>query len=167
MQSGFEGEDLEKKLNFCIICCKRVKEEDFARLPCLHHEFCFECIFEWSLFANFCPLCKKKFEFIERGEGIVLVKDKELQDVDENDFRCEKCGEFGSRDFFLSCVSCLSQFHVACLGMKFAPVLNQWFCDKCLTGVGGYKARFVLKAMIRCGRKLSTERTRLKKLRDC
>lgn len=154
----------------CVICLAKVNLTICGKLPCLHQEFCFECILDWSSILNKCPLCKFKFESILRisNQKIILVDDKEYENnFDYEIFPCSSCGYDGIVDEMMICDRCKKGFHVNCLGMNSTPHLAEWFCDDCLVNLVGWRARVILKAMIRCGRRFSVERKRLKRLRDC
>ncbi|CAM9556499.1 unnamed protein product, partial [Phaeothamnion confervicola] len=48
----------------CVICLEPPEVE--GRIACTHR-FCFDCILRWGTEAtNTCPLCKKRFESVER-----------------------------------------------------------------------------------------------------
>lgn len=53
--------------------------------------------------------------------------------------RCEACGKTENRQSILSCDSCDSGYHIACLDppLEFVPDYD-WHCPKCLVGTGEY-----------------------------
>ncbi|XP_046388104.1 E3 ubiquitin-protein ligase Topors-like [Ischnura elegans] len=46
----------------CAICLGRLRNKSL--IDSCFHEFCFECLVEWSKVKPECPLCKTKFEYI-------------------------------------------------------------------------------------------------------
>jgi hypothetical protein len=48
----------------CCICLDTITV--IGILPVCDHNFCYECIFEWSKSTNTCPLCKERFRCIKR-----------------------------------------------------------------------------------------------------
>lgn len=48
----------------CSICYENIKDQ--GKLDSCVHLFCFECIFKWSKQANVCPICKQRFNAIEK-----------------------------------------------------------------------------------------------------
>ena len=55
---------IEKTMNQnCVICMDDCSNE-IGYLNC-NHEFCFECINNWSINKKICPICKKKFDIIK------------------------------------------------------------------------------------------------------
>ena len=64
----------------CSICLDELTKTK-GKLPC-GHEFCFSCIERWSKETNKCPLCKKRFDTIQKNtkhtETSVNVKKKDI-----------------------------------------------------------------------------------------
>lgn len=64
----------------CSICLDELTKTK-GKLPC-GHEFCFSCIERWSKETNKCPLCKARFETIQKNtkhaETSVNVKKKDI-----------------------------------------------------------------------------------------
>mmetsp|Transcript_28857 Transcript_28857/g.40798 ORF Transcript_28857/g.40798 Transcript_28857/m.40798 type:complete len:380 (-) Transcript_28857:1295-2434(-) len=50
----------------CIICLCDPDPEDLAKINGCDHQFCFDCIEQWSERENTCPLCKNRFTKIDR-----------------------------------------------------------------------------------------------------
>jgi len=50
----------------CTICFENIQEK--AALDSCLHNFCFECIFQWSKMNNTCPLCKARFHKLTKAE---------------------------------------------------------------------------------------------------
>eukprot|EP01040_Poterioochromonas_malhamensis_P013362 gene13362-14685_t len=51
---------------------------ELGELPC-HHIFCFDCIHKWSKKDTVCPLCRVKFNFIDKNTTDPLNKEKPKQ----------------------------------------------------------------------------------------
>ncbi len=61
----------------CMICMGEVKEG--ARPNNCNHEFCMECLKQWSIQTNLCPLCRKEFRailFVKNGRKASSVAKK-------------------------------------------------------------------------------------------
>lgn len=58
--------DLIQKTIFqnCVICMDQCQDK-IGYLEC-NHEFCFECINDWSQNKKICPICNKKFSSIKQ-----------------------------------------------------------------------------------------------------
>ena len=50
------------KINNCTICLEEVTNKAILNNCC--HEYCYDCIKQWSDSSNLCPLCKKSFTYI-------------------------------------------------------------------------------------------------------
>ena len=62
LNTSDESDDLKT----CSICLEVPEESEFAKLDGCTHLFCFSCIEKWSQRENTCPLCKVRFNKIER-----------------------------------------------------------------------------------------------------
>jgi hypothetical protein len=50
----------------CAICMDEIPEEAGILLfPCLHHQFCYECIWAWLQYHYTCPLCRTRIRAIK------------------------------------------------------------------------------------------------------
>lgn len=121
-------------------------QEFRGRLPCKHSSFCYNCIFDWASISNSCPLCKAKFNQLERLRycGNVLLENLEciyVEDRDQKppeldppyvDVRCVVCGTDTDEEIMLLCDACDSGFHTTCIGLRDIPQLQNWYCDDCL-----------------------------------
>jgi len=75
----------KKDSDSCIICLAKKNEPttDEATIDGCEHTFCFECIFQWSLTSNTCPLCKVRFHKIKKASpqthqtNMVLVPNRD------------------------------------------------------------------------------------------
>lgn len=74
----------------CSICLTGIRDiQQFGRLPKCQHVFCVECITKWAEINNRCPLCKSRFNIIEKAKwsrtgkeisaGSVLIENKDIQ----------------------------------------------------------------------------------------
>lgn len=52
----------------CKICFELITER--GELNCCQHEFCFNCIHQWSKTSNTCPFCKREFNALYRKPTI-------------------------------------------------------------------------------------------------
>ena len=50
---------LEDKIKICAICYNEIQFK--TGLDSCKHEFCYSCIYYWSLNKTTCPLCRAKF----------------------------------------------------------------------------------------------------------
>lgn len=155
----------------CLICLSDSSlSAEKGILPCTHNNFCFTCILDWSRITNQCPLCKFRFCRIKNeSTGEIIITENKDQTIDQDFFfietKCSVCDRFDEEDTMLLCDRCNKGFHTSCLGMNGIPDVFEWYCDECLTHMSGYRARLVIKAMIKVGRILPKERKRLKKLK--
>jgi Ring finger domain len=63
----------------CGICLESDISCD-AKIPC-SHTFCLQCILQWSLECNTCPLCKAKFNEVVAQDGTKHVVVDKVQSV--------------------------------------------------------------------------------------
>ena len=61
-----EAEELE-----CCICLEEPGADDVATIDGCEHQFCLECITEWSETNNVCPLCRTRFTAYESAGGVL------------------------------------------------------------------------------------------------
>lgn len=73
-----------KLANSCPICLDTVKKTELAKINSCTHIFCNECIVEWSSRSNTCPVCRSRFNSIQRGRKKLKVEEKNI--VLEEDF---------------------------------------------------------------------------------
>ena len=60
----------------CPICLEVPNTEDVARLDGCTHEFCHDCVTQWSETHNICPLCRTRFNTIESSGVLQRVPDR-------------------------------------------------------------------------------------------
>ncbi|KAK9092858.1 hypothetical protein Syun_027769 [Stephania yunnanensis] len=73
----------------------------------------------------------RKGEYNARKDAIEAVK---IDEVDQNDDTCGRCGDGGE---LICCDNCPSTFHQACLFAKELPEGN-WFCSSCTCSICGH-----------------------------
>lgn len=131
----------------CCICYG--DEIDIAGLLECKHNFCFECIFDWSKVTNLCPLCKVAFDKIKKYNkaGLLIdtikveerkINEEEIQDFDydisnANDY-CYACDGRGDTDRMLVCDFCITKCcHIFCLNPALEDIpVDDWYCDYCV-----------------------------------
>ena len=161
----------DQQSNSCLICLNDiVPSTQKGILPCTHNHFCFTCIIEWSHITNQCPLCKFRFSKIKNEvTGEILITEHKDQSAEQDFFfietKCTICDRLDEEEIMLLCDQCNKGFHTVCLGMNGIPDVFEWYCDDCLIHMSGYRARLIIKAMIKVGRVLPNERKKLKKFR--
>ena len=137
----------------CIICTCIIKE--LAHPEGCSHDFCKNCLIEWSQRSSKCPMCKtvynniyiyddgikKKISLYEiRNNYKRLVLDEndvenneesynnDEEDIDEG---CYICGKNTDLDKLLVCDRCKNNFcHYYCCGLSKIPE-GKWFCGYC------------------------------------
>lgn len=135
----------------CAICLDEICESKGV-LNC-GHEYCFECIDQWTKSDNSCPLCKIKSKTLSMFLGptlsnsIVLtdrhlVVEQELNqaeaEVANADSFCYVCHYTNQQNVMLVCDSCLlKSCHIFCLDppMHYIPE-SEWYCDFCVREKG-------------------------------
>ena len=74
MSSGFKS-----SVNLCPICVEEISSDKIAKIDSCSHSFCYPCIWEWGTnHKNYCPLCKKKFENIEKKDDFGNFKKEKV-----------------------------------------------------------------------------------------
>mmetsp|Transcript_24184 Transcript_24184/g.41108 ORF Transcript_24184/g.41108 Transcript_24184/m.41108 type:complete len:452 (-) Transcript_24184:46-1401(-) len=58
--------DFDDDAGTCCICMCAPEPDEIATINGCDHQFCFDCIDQWSNRENTCPLCKNRFTAIER-----------------------------------------------------------------------------------------------------
>ena len=109
------------------------------------HVFCFDCITEWSKVETKCPLCKRRFRFVERevGEGEKRHKPircetrnqgESLREDEARDYVdaivCRACGGGDDEANLILCDGCDAGYHAACWGLDRVP-RGRWMCSEC------------------------------------
>jgi len=73
VESAKVADDILKR---CCICLEEPKKSELSKLNSCKHIYCFKCIEKWAERENTCPLCKTRFNKIERVHKITKSKGK-------------------------------------------------------------------------------------------
>jgi PHD and RING finger domain-containing protein 1 len=130
-----------KKHERCPICLSFMKNQLLARPIECKHEFCLECIEEWSKKTNTCPIDRKTFNYIIVKSPLdknyyekKKIQEKKLEnEAETEDFTyCEVCGACDREDTLLLCDGCDRGYHCECLTPALQRIPeDQWFCAAC------------------------------------
>lgn len=142
LKKATDNRELQIELNAsCAICLDII--QTLANLDNCNHDFCKQCILQWSKNTNLCPLCKKEFKKIvyyeKNKRKEIKVKKKKLA-VDETFYEesiinssdnCMICGGGEDHSRMLVCDGCqYNVCHTYCDGLDAIPD-NEWFCREC------------------------------------
>ncbi|CAL1606386.1 unnamed protein product [Knipowitschia caucasica] len=132
--------DAEVSCEKCYICLGPFEEQSVGSLEKCQHQFCLECIVQWSKTSNTCPVDRTDFTEIQQRRRIGGAIQKKIkvtpprQEPDEQSLAviCENCGRSDRRNTMLLCSHCDSGFHMNCL----RPAVTQlpeglWVCPEC------------------------------------
>lgn len=136
----------------CIICCSNII--DLANPDGCNHDFCKECLIEWSQRSSQCPICKQPYynifiydKGIKKSLSISKIRSEykaiisnsseeegggegEEEENDDEDV-CYICGKSNDETNLLVCDGCNKKFcHYYCLNLKKIPTKN-WYCIYC------------------------------------
>lgn len=117
------------------------------------HNFCLDCIEEWSANVSTCPVDRKPFTIIlvkrdlggaviekiaVKNRSLVLTHDQhEMEALDDLTF-CEICGRCDHEDRLLLCDGCDFGYHCDCLSPPLEEVpVEEWFCPDCFRNLFG------------------------------
>lgn len=130
-----------KKHERCPICLSFMINQLLARPIECKHEFCLDCIEEWSKKTNTCPIDRKSFNYIIVKSPLdknyyekKKIQEKKLEnEAETEDFTyCQVCGACDREDTLLLCDGCDRGYHCECLNPPLARVPeDQWFCAAC------------------------------------
>lgn len=123
----------------CAICLDSINK--LANLDKCNHDFCLNCIKQWSKKTNKCPLCKKDFKIIfyyeKNTRREIKVKKRRLDIVeddfylDQSDDACMVCLNSDNTDLMLVCDRCQRRVcHTFCDGLDSVPQ-EEWYCRYC------------------------------------
>lgn len=125
----------------CSICLDLVSQK--TRPSTCSHDFCLECILEWTRVSNICPLCKQvivqldKYDCSNRLLKTIAVAAPANSGaaVEESQFAevCYRCRQVRPGDdiLLIVCDQCnFNVVHYECLGFQTVPT-HDWFCDQC------------------------------------
>ena len=127
----------------CIICCSEIRE--LANPDGCNHDFCRNCLIEWSQRSTKCPMCKTIYNNIfiyENGikKQISLneIRKKYKKENDNNESEgeeniekiCYICKKDEDESNLLMCERCkISCCHYYCIKLKKKP--QRWHCRYC------------------------------------
>jgi len=124
--------------NTCAICLDGIKTKTL--LDKCKHEFCKECIENWSNMTNLCPLCKEEFTkltyYLNNEKKVKRVEKKKLQldeEESENEYmdECFICGRSNNESLLLVCDFCdYFVCHTYCDNLQGIPS-GEWICQEC------------------------------------
>lgn len=142
------SENKEMKLSLdteCTICCDNIIE--LANPDGCNHDFCKECLFDWTQKSTKCPICKKEYNSIfiyDKGiKKQLTINEVREMDLDENSNEeeeseddsediCYICGKSNEPESLLICDKCESIFcHYYCAKLDKIPE-KKWYCEYCL-----------------------------------
>lgn len=140
-------ENGELAIEKCYICLGPFEDQSVGSLEKCQHEFCLECIVQWSKTANTCPVDRTTFTVIHQRRRIGGAIQKKIKVTspkrpeEEEEYLglaviCENCGRSDRRNRLLVCSQCDSGFHMNCL----SPAVSErpdglWVCPDCELGV--------------------------------
>ncbi|CAG9311674.1 unnamed protein product [Blepharisma stoltei] len=123
----------------CLICLEPLENLIKVSLDtCGHNQFCIICITRWSEITNKCPLCNERYHsYINLSSfKLFFVEDKDQSDgaIDDpyRDLACQICHLSNDEENLLLCDSCNKGFHISCINLSHIPILEEWFCKKCI-----------------------------------
>ncbi|XP_072304597.1 PHD and RING finger domain-containing protein 1-like [Eucyclogobius newberryi] len=127
----------------CYICLCSFEEQTVGSLlENCKHDFCLECIVQWSKTANTCPVDRSTFTSIHQRKRLGDVVQKKIRvspptrpdELEEASLPviCETCGRSDRTSRMLLCSRCDSGFHMNCL----TPAVSErpedpWECPEC------------------------------------
>jgi len=130
----------------CSICLCDIDEG--GKINSCTHQFCFTCIHDWSKITNQCPLCKGRFDIIEKfsSDGNLLdtipvvFKQQVYEDenlLEEMDDNCYECENGDDDAHLLVCDNCgFFCCHTYCCVPAYETVpLEDWYCKFCLPSI--------------------------------
>ncbi|KAK6183923.1 hypothetical protein SNE40_006491 [Patella caerulea] len=145
-----DGEDASQVLSdsceegeeTCPICLGRFKEQDIGTPESCDHNFCLECIQEWSKNVNTCPVDRQVYHLIivkkpgeDKVHSRIPVEDSNTlkeEDEEEDETVCEVCGRSDHEDRLLLCDGCDLGYHCECLTPPLTDIpVEEWFCPDC------------------------------------
>lgn len=138
-ESESDGEDLP----VCPICLDKLRAQDIGTPESCDHQFCLECIIEWSRNINTCPVDRQPFNLIfgrHPGEQKIFKRMKvetqerepDIPEEEEDSTSCEVCHGSDREDRLLLCDGCDLAYHCECLTPPLGSVpVEEWFCPTC------------------------------------
>lgn len=137
--SSSDDENSEK----CPICLLKLSKQEVATPENCIHNFCFECLQEWSKNVSTCPIDRKEFKVmlvrkrfsatqIREVKVVAKKKTEEIEVIEDDTTFCEVCRQGDREDIMLLCDGCDCGFHMDCLTPILVEVpAGDWFCPTC------------------------------------
>ncbi|XP_030767637.1 PHD and RING finger domain-containing protein 1 isoform X2 [Sitophilus oryzae] len=130
----------------CPICLLSFRLQEIGIPENCEHNFCLECIQEWSKNMNTCPVDRKEYNLIIVKNSLagnvinqIYIEKPEIQNemnIIEDPTFCEICGSNEHEDRLLLCDGCDLGFHLYCLNPPLDEVPDgAWYCNECGPGV--------------------------------
>ncbi|XP_078586694.1 uncharacterized protein LOC144868390 isoform X2 [Branchiostoma floridae x Branchiostoma japonicum] len=154
-EDGQEDEEVNGKTNAtndagdeeaesCPICLNEFELQEVGTPVNCQHNFCIDCILEWSKNTNSCPVDRKQFNtvLVRPKLGGKVIKKLKVSDVnqfadaaeeeEEDNTYCQVCHQPTNEDRMLLCDSCDAGYHMECLTPPLDAVpIEEWFCPHC------------------------------------
>eukprot|EP00897_Mesotaenium_endlicherianum_P007087 jgi/Mesen1/6406/ME000329S05564 len=165
-----ELQEDESSLDQELACCGICLEPEFERgkLDSCDHLYCFPCIREWADVESRCPMCKRRFQKIERDglEGRagapsrprvirIPMKDQVYMPSEEALLEalrpyantvCTECQLGDHEELLLLCEGCDAAAHTYCVGLRHTVPRGDWFCAACQGAAGAADAAALERA---------------------
>ncbi|XP_067125469.1 LOW QUALITY PROTEIN: PHD and RING finger domain-containing protein 1-like [Centruroides vittatus] len=139
MNSDIDSDSSNDLSERCPICLNRFIGQTVGSPDSCDHNFCLECLLEWTKNINTCPVDRKLYNQIIsrhelRGEIIdkIPVETSEKDDETDDVTYCEVCGFCDREDRLLLCDHCDKGYHCECLTppLEHIPIM-EWYCPNC------------------------------------
>ncbi|KAI8499559.1 PHD and RING finger domain-containing protein 1 [Branchiostoma belcheri] len=127
----------------CPICLNEFELQEVGTPAACQHNFCIDCILEWSKNINSCPVDRQQFNtiLVRAKLGGKVIKKLKVSDVnqfadveeeEEDNTYCQVCRQPTNEDRMLLCDSCDAGYHMECLTPPLDAVpIEEWFCPQC------------------------------------
>ncbi|EAR92090.2 C3HC4 type (RING finger) zinc finger protein (macronuclear) [Tetrahymena thermophila SB210] len=91
---------MSQQLKNCAICLGIPEDSIYGVVQC-QHEFCIDCILQWSEVTNLCPMCRAEFSKIQKKnyndldyQEVITVEPKKQRINDDDEFYWEEVDSF-------------------------------------------------------------------------
>jgi len=140
----------------CPICLNSLSLGQDIGSPnsCLNvHNFCLDCIEEWSAKVSTCPVDRKPFTIVHvkrelhgpvieklsvANRSLILCDPEDGPGEDDDLTYCEICGRCDHEDRLLLCDGCDFGYHCDCLDPPLTEIpVEEWFCPDCFRDLFG------------------------------
>lgn len=140
----------------CPICLNSLSLGQDIGSPssCLNvHNFCLDCIEEWSAKVSTCPVDRKPFTVVHvkrelhgpvieklsvANRSLILCDPEDGPGEDDDLTYCEICGRCDHEDRLLLCDGCDFGYHCDCLDPPLTEIpVEEWFCPDCFRDLFG------------------------------